>query len=52
MKRKKKALVRSGVPDFSVGKESSCQYRKPGFDPWMGKITWKRKMATHSSILA
>ena len=22
------------------------------FDPWVGKIPWRRKMATHSRILA
>ena len=22
------------------------------FDPWLGKISWKREMATYSSILA
>ena len=30
----------------SVGKESACQYRRHkrcGFDPWVGKIPWKRK---------
>ena len=25
---------------------------RPGFDPWVGKISWRRKMATHSSTLA
>ena len=25
----------------------------PGFDPWIGKILWRRELlATHSSILA
>ena len=24
-------------------KESSCQYGKCGFDPWVGKIPWRRK---------
>ena len=23
-----------------------------GFDPWVGKIPWRREMVTHSSILA
>ena len=27
------------------------QYRRPGFDPWVGKTLEKREMATHSSIL-
>ena len=25
-------------------KESSCQYRRRGFDPWIGKIPWRRKL--------
>ena len=24
------------------GKESSCQHRRPGCDPWVGKIPWRR----------
>ena len=24
-------------------KESACQCRRPGMDPWVGKIPWKRK---------
>ena len=31
------------VPGSSEGKESACQSRRPGFDPWVGKILWKRK---------
>ena len=26
--------------------------RRPGFDPWAGKIPLKKGMATHSNILA
>ena len=26
--------------------------KKSGFDPWVGKIPWRRYMATYSSILA
>ena len=33
------------------GKESVCQCRRCGFDPWVGKIPWRRKWTTHSSIL-
>ena len=36
-------------------KESVCQCRRHGrhgFDPWVGKIPWRRKMATHFNILA
>ena len=25
------------------GEESTCQCRRPGFDPWVGKIPWRRK---------
>ena len=38
-----------------VVKESACQFRRlkrHGFHPWVGKIPWKKEMATHSSILA
>ena len=28
------------------------RHRRPRFDPWVRKILWKKKMATHSSILA
>ena len=25
------------------GEESACQGRRGGFDPWVGKIPWRRK---------
>ena len=28
------------------------QCRRPQFDPWVGKISWRKKMAIYSSILA
>ena len=37
------------------GKEPTCKCRwcrRPGFDPWVGKISWLEGMATHFSILA
>ena len=30
-------------PDVSDGKESTCQRRRHGFDPWIRKIPWGRK---------
>ena len=30
-------------PTGSVGKESACNAGDPGFDPWVGKIPWRRK---------
>ena len=41
------SLIGSSFPDSSVGKESSCNVGdlgwRPGFDPWVGKIPWKRE---------
>ena len=31
-----------GLPRWLRGKESACQYRRPRFCPWDGKIPWKR----------
>ena len=32
-----------GLPWWLRGKESTCQCRRHGFDPWVGKIPWRRK---------
>ena len=35
-----------GLPWWLSGKESTCQYRRhmrQGFNPWVGKIPWRRK---------
>ena len=32
-----------GLPGNTSGKESVCNAGDPGFDPWMGKIPWRRK---------
>ena len=31
------------LPWCLSGKESACQFRRCGFDPWVGKIPWRRK---------
>ena len=34
-----------GFPGGASGKEPTCQcrgHKRPGFDPWVGKIPWKR----------
>ena len=31
------------LPWWLSGKESTCQCRRCGFDPWVGKIPWRRK---------
>ena len=33
------------------GKESACQCRSPGFDPWVWKILWERKWQPTPVIL-
>jgi len=30
-------------PSGSDSEESACQCRRPGFDPWVGKIPWRRE---------
>ena len=32
-----------GFPCGSAGKESACNVGRPGFDPWVGKIPWRRE---------
>ena len=32
-----------GLPWWLSSEESSCQCRRRGFDPWFGKIPWKRE---------
>ena len=32
-----------GLPRWLSSKESACQCRRRGFDPWIGKIPWRRK---------
>ena len=32
-----------GLPRWFSGKETSCQCRRHRFDPWVGKIPWRRK---------
>ena len=32
-----------GLPRWVSGKESACQCRRCGFDPWVGRIPWRRK---------
>ena len=36
-------LCPAGLPWWFRRKESACQCRRWGFDPWVGKIRWRRK---------
>ena len=33
----------TGFPGGSDGKQASCNADKPGFDPWVEKILWRRE---------
>ena len=35
-------MLNPGLPRWRTGKESTCQGRRHGFDPWVGKIPWGR----------
>ena len=39
------------ISECLSGKESACQCRKHGFDPWFGKISWRRKWQPTSAFL-
>ena len=39
------------LPQWLSDKESTCQCRKCGFDPWVRKIPWKRKWQLTPVIL-
>ena len=42
-----------GFPYGSEGKKNCLQWGRTKFDPWVGKIPWRRAwLATHCSILA
>ena len=47
---KDKILIR--LSWWLSGKESTCQCRRHGFDPWVREDPLEEGMATHSSILA
>ena len=32
-----------GLPSWLSGEESNCQCRRCSFNPWVSKISWKRK---------
>ena len=46
------SLTSVGFPVGSVGKESCLQCRIPRFNPWAGKIPWRRKQQPTPVILA
>ena len=38
-------MLKSNIgPGDSDGKRIYLQYRRPGFNPWVGKIPWRREL--------
>ena len=37
------AIFLKGFPGGSDGKESACNAGRPGFDPWVRKIPWRKE---------
>ena len=40
------SIINNGLPRWLSGKDSACQCRRRrrwGFNPWVGKIPWRRK---------
>ena len=44
-------MIGKGFPVGASGKESPCQCRRCGFDPWVGRIPWRRKWQPTPSFL-
>ena len=42
-KRENWDVSENGLPNRHSGKESACGHWRQGFDPWVGKIPWRRK---------
>ena len=40
-----------GLPLWLSGKESTCQCKRHSFNPWVGKIPWRRKWQPTSTYL-
>ena len=49
---KNRVKLKYGFSSGSVGKESTCKARDTGSILWVGKIPWRRAIATHTSIIA
>ena len=40
----------TGLPPWLSGKESTCQCRRYGFDPWVRKISWTKNPLQYSCL--
>ena len=41
-----------GLPSWLSDKESACQCRRCGFDPWVWKIPWRKKWQPTPAFLS
>ena len=41
----------TGLPRWLSGEESTCQCRRHGLSPWVGKILWRRKWQSPPEFL-
>ena len=49
------SMIDLGLPRWLSGTESACRcrrYRRGGFSPWVGKISWRRKWQSTAVFLA
>ena len=42
--------IELGLPRWLSGRDPTCQCRRRGFHPWVGKIPWSRKMTTQTPV--
>ena len=42
----------AGLPQWLIGKESACQCSRHRFDPWVRKISWRRKWQPNPVFLS
>ena len=45
-----KVKERKGFPSGSAGKESACNVGRPGFNPWVWKMPWRRERLPTSAF--
>ena len=51
-KHQEKLKQTTGLLWCLSGKESTCQCRRHEFDPWIGKIPWRRKRQAIPAFLS
>ena len=47
----KPIVIKRGLPWWLSGEQPNCQCRRHVFDPWVGKIPWRRKWQPSPAFL-